>query len=138
MSVLTGKDGTMKIDGVVPTPLTNWKWTKKSDNKDYAANDTGGWRKRRPGVKDSSGSFQIEVDDAKSCPVEIGDEVTLTLYVDGTANNNGHTVPAIIDEIQNEVDINTGAIVAHQIAFSGNGAPTSFGAMAYVAGGSGS
>lgn len=138
MSVLTGKDGTMKINGVIPAPISNWKLTKTSNNPDYAANDTAGWKKRRPGIKDCKGSFDLKIDGAKSCPVEIGDEVTLVLYVDGTANNNYYTVPAIIDEIAVEVDINGGGIEAFAVAFSGNGAVTATGAVAYVAGGSGS
>jgi len=136
MAVLSGKDGTLYVSDAEVTPVSNWRLSITSNNPDYAANDTGGWKKRTAGVKDCSGSLEVKVEDSGNCPVEEGDAVTLKLHVDDTGSNY-YEVPAIIDKIEVEVDINEGQIVAHAIDFSGNGAITPHGVLAKAGGGSG-
>lgn len=136
MAVLSGKSGTLYLGEDEVTPVSNWRLSIVSDNPDYAANDTGGWKQRAAGVRDCSGSFEIKVEDDGSCPVEEGDDVALKLHVDGTGDNY-YAVPAIIDQIQVDVDINEGRIVALAIDFSGNGAITGHGVLAKTGGGSG-
>jgi hypothetical protein len=137
MAVLSGKNGTLYVGEDEITPVSNWRLRVTSDNPDYAANDTGGWKKRAAGVKDCSGSFDVKVEDAGNCPVEEGDTVALKLHVDATGENY-YDVPAIIDEIEVNVDINEGRIVAFAIDFSGNGAITAHGVLAKAGAGSGS
>ena len=121
MAVLSGKDGTLYLGSSEVTPVSNWKLVAISNNPDYAANDTGGSKKRAAGVRDSSGSFEMKADGTGNCPVEEGDAVDLNLHVDGT-DQNFFEVPAIIDKISVNVDINKGEIVAYIVDFSGNGA----------------
>ena len=129
MSVISGKDGTLHVDGAEVTPVTNWRLDKTSGNKHYAANDTGGARRRVAGVRDSSGSFELKADDTGNVPVEEGDAVTLQLHVDG-GGANYYEVPAIVDRLRVEVDISEGEIVAWLVEFSGNGAITPHGILA--------
>lgn len=121
MAVMSGKNGTLFLGENEVSPVTNWKLVATSDNPDYAANDTAGWKKRVAGVRDASGSFEVKVADDKQCPVEEGDSVSLALHLDATGDNY-YEVPAIIDKISVDVDINKGEIVACIVEFSGNGA----------------
>lgn len=120
MASQTGKGGTLFIDDVEVSPITTWELTVNSSNKAYAANDTAGWRKRLGGIKDSSGMFVIHVDTTGNAPLDEGDMITLKLHVDNTGNNY-YTVPAIVDEIKTNLNINDTDIVVLQIKFSGNG-----------------
>jgi hypothetical protein len=120
MAVLSGKNGTLLLNGGEITPVVNWKLVTTSQNPDYAANDTGGWKQRAAGVRDASGSLEIKADDAQHCPVEEGDTATLSLQLD-QSGNNFYQVPAIIDKISVDVDINKGELVAYVVEFSGNG-----------------
>ncbi|MEE9603281.1 MAG: hypothetical protein V3V75_08255 [Thermoguttaceae bacterium] len=129
MAILSGKNGTLYISSSEITPVSNWRLRITSDNPNYAANDTGGWKQRAAGVRDSSGSFDVKVDSGGNCPVEEGDSITLKLHVDDTGNNY-YEVPALIDRIEVEVDINEGRIVAYGLDFSGNGAVVANGILA--------
>jgi hypothetical protein len=129
MAVLSGKNGTLFLGAAEVTPVVNWKLVTTSNNPDYAANDTGGWKKRAAGIRDASGSLEIKASDDRHCPVEEGDAPTLKLHLDGSGNNY-YEVPAIIDKISVDVDINRGEIVAYVVDFSGNGAITRYGVVA--------
>ncbi len=137
MAVLSGKDGTLYLGAVEVTPVSNWRLAITSFNPDYAANDTGGWKQRAAGVKDCSGSFEVKAEDDGNCPVEEGDAISLKLHVDATGSNY-YAVPAIVDRIEVDVDVNRGRIVAFAIDFSGNGAITTYGVVAKSGAGSGS
>jgi hypothetical protein len=126
MAVLSGKNGTLFLGGSEITPVSNWKLVATSNNPDYAANDTGGWKKRVAGVRDASGSFEIKAADNQHCPVEEGDAPTLNLHLDNTGNNY-YEVPAIIDKISVDVNISKGEIVAYVVDFSGNGPVVRYG-----------
>ena len=120
MSFISGKDGTLKLDDVEVTQVTNWRIDKASRNKAYTANDTGAARKRVPGAKDCSGRFEIKTTQSGHVPVEEGDVVVLELHVDGSGENY-YQVPAIVDAIRAGVDISEGKMVVHLVKFSGNG-----------------
>ncbi len=120
MAVLSGKSGTLYIGAGEITPVSNWKLVTTSANPEYAANDTGGWKQRAAGVCDAAGSFEVKASDNLNCPVAEGDTPTLELHLDASGENY-YEVPAIIDKMSVDVDINRGEIVAYAIEFSGNG-----------------
>jgi hypothetical protein len=120
MAVLSGKNGTLYLNGSEITPVVNWKLTAQSSNPEYAANDTGGWKKRVAGVRDASGSLEIKASDDRHCPIEEGDAPLLALHLDRSGSNY-YQVPAIVDKISVQVDIQKGEIVAYLVDFSGNG-----------------
>ncbi|MHC4406023.1 MAG: hypothetical protein ACYTG0_40820 [Planctomycetota bacterium] len=128
MSVLSGKDGTLHLDGAEVTPVTNWRIEKISRNKAYTANDTGGAAKRVAGVKDCSGRFEIKVTDSAGVAVEEGDTPTLELHVDGSGANY-YEVPAVVDRIRADVDVSNGTVIGYVIHFSGNGPVTNHGIL---------
>jgi hypothetical protein len=129
MAVLSGKSGTLFLGATEITPVVHWKLVTTSNNPDYAANDTGGWKKRAGGVRDASGSLEIKAADDRHCPVEEGDAATLKLHLDDSGNNY-YEVPAVIDKISVDVDINRGEIVAYVVEFSGNGPIVRYGITA--------
>ena len=86
-------------------------------------------------LNDCSGSFEVKATDAGNVPVDEGDAVTLKLHVDGTGSNY-YEVPAIVDRVQVDVDIDEGSIVAYVIDFSGDGAITPHGVLDKSGGGS--
>ncbi|MGA2063800.1 MAG: hypothetical protein ABSG86_02475 [Thermoguttaceae bacterium] len=129
MAVLSGKNGTLFLGATEITPVVNWKLVTSSYNPDYAANDTGGWKQRAAGVRDASGSLEIKACDDRNCPVEEGDAITLNLHLDNSGDNY-YDVPAIIDKLSVDVDINRGEIVAYVVEFSGNGAIQRYGIAA--------
>ena len=112
MATISGKDGNLTIDAVQVCPVTNWTLTRTSNNDSYAANDTGGKKARKAGVKDVSGTFEIKDSDP---PVAEGDEVTIVMFNGAT----DFTEEALIDEISTECDINEGTIVTWTVTWSG-------------------
>lgn len=120
MAILSGKDGTLIVDGTKATPLVDWWLRKGSDTKSYTANDTGGWRKRVSGAKDCRGGFALAVAQDKRVPVAEGQAVTLKLHVDDSGNNY-YEVPARIEAIRLSVNVSEGCTVPCAVAFLGNG-----------------
>ncbi len=129
MAVLSGNRGTLYLNAAQVTPVSNWKLAVISNNLDYVANDTGGWKGRAAGPSDSSGSFQLSADDQGNVPVAAGDQVTLDLHVDRTGDNY-YALAAIIDRIEVAVDISAGKLVVYAVEFSGAGAIAAHGIVA--------
>jgi len=129
MSVFSGKSGTLYIDAAEVTPVSNWSLSVTSDNRTYAANDTAGWKRRVAGVRDCRGTFECMLDDEGNVPCFEGDAVTLQLHVDDSGSNY-FTVPAVVDRIDVECNIQDGEVLALHIEFSGNGAVTRSGVVA--------
>ena len=107
---------------------SDWKLTTTSHNPEYAANDTGGWKQRVPGVQDCAGRFQVKATDDRHCPVNEGDAVALQLHVDATGDNY-YDVPAIIEKIVVDVNISKGEIIAYLIDFAGSGPLVKYGVV---------
>lgn len=120
MTTLSGKSGTLRIDGSDVLHVSRWRIKKRARNRAYAANDTGGAKKRVPGVRDYAGSVEIKATDATPIPVSEGELVDLELHADATGENY-YEFSAIVDAVGTEVDISDGSPVAYRIDFSGNG-----------------
>lgn len=123
MATISGKDGKVVAGGVELADIVQWSLTTRSHNPAYASSSTGGFKKRIAGVKDGSGAvaFKLDPDDAITDQISEGDAVTLLLYVDATRY---YSVPALIDTLRLEVDIDSGDIVGGVAEFSTNGAWT--------------
>jgi len=128
MPVLTGKDGTLRLDETEVLHVTSWQIEKTAATKAYAANDTGGARGRVAGVKDCTGRLEIKATDSRNIPLAEGDTVALALHADGSGQNY-YGLSAIIDAVRVEVDISEGKPVAYLIRFSGSGPITAHGVL---------
>ena len=120
MTTISGKGGTLRIGGTNTLHVSRWRIEKRAQNRAYSANDTGGAKKRVPGVKDSAGSLEIKATDATPIPVSEGDLIALALHADASGQNY-YELPAVVDAVRTEVDISDGSPVAYLIDFSGNG-----------------
>jgi hypothetical protein len=123
MATFSGKDGTVKVGDAELAEITYWSFHTLSANAAYASSSSGGYKKRVPGVKDASGQIQFKLDpaDAITGVINEGANVTLLLYLDAT---HFFSVPAVIDAVQLEVDIDKGDVVGGTAVFSANGAWT--------------
>ena len=128
MPVLSGKSGTLKLDGAVVAPIGNWKLLLTAHYKTYAATDTHGAVTRIAGPDDCSGSFDCKVTDDGHCPVARGQEVVAQLHVDGSGNNY-YEAPVVVERIAVECDILTGEVVAFAVEFLGSGPVATHGVL---------
>lgn len=129
MAVVSGKAGTLMLDGGAVTPLTNWKLHQESNVKSYAANDTGGALRRVCGPEDSWGRFECQATAAKRCPVERGESALAQFHVDASRENY-YEVPVLIESVEVDCDIATGRPVAFAVQFHGDGPVVAHGILA--------
>ena len=128
MPVLSGKDGTLRLGGAEVLHLTFWQIEKTAANKPYAANDTGGAKRRLSGAKDCTGRLEVKATDSAKVPVAEGDTVALALHVDGSGDNY-YELSAIVDSVRVEVNVSEGRPVAYGIRFSASGPITAHGIL---------
>lgn len=123
MAALSGKNGKITIGSSDLAEITSWSFNPTSNNPAWASSSNAGYKVREAGVKDGSGSFEGKYDKADQINdrITVGDKVTLLLYIDASSF---FSVPAIIDSISYEVDIDDGEIVSFTCDFSTNGAWT--------------
>ncbi len=130
MSVLSGKDGSVWIAGQRVAMVLWWELTKRASSKAYVANDTGGWRRRVAGVKDSAGRLELKFPAASSPPLEEGQQVMLQLHLDSSGQNY-YELPALIERISSRVDIATGEAIGWVVDFVGTGPLRGYGILEY-------
>jgi hypothetical protein len=120
MATISGKNGLVKIGSTTLAEITRWKLVTTANNPSYASSATQGWKTRREGVRDATGEIQFKLDlaDPLTDDFDEGDAVTLLLYLDAT---RFYTVPAIIDSLAWEVDINNGEVIGGTAAFGATG-----------------
>ncbi len=123
MSLETGDDGKVLIGSTPLADITAWSLETTTRSVAYASSATGGYRKRLAGVKEGRGRIQFKLDVANPLTNQFdeGSAVTLLLYLDAT---RFYSVPAVIDSIQIQVDIDGGELIGGQADFSTDGAWT--------------
>jgi hypothetical protein len=123
MAGLSGKNGKVQSGGADLAEVTHWTFNPTSNNPAWHGSGGGGTKQRVAGVKDGSGTVDFKYDDADKIhdAINEGDSVTLNLYVDA---NSFFAVPALVDGISYDVDIDDGEAVSGTIDFSANGAWT--------------
>lgn len=116
MATISGKNGLVKIGSTTLADITKWNLTTTASNPAYASSATQGWRTRREGVRDARGEMRFKLDfaDPITDDFDEGSAVTLLLYLDAA---RFYTVPAIIDSLSWEVDINTGEVIGGTAEF---------------------
>lgn len=119
MAAISGKGGTATFNGAQILQVTRWTLTHRSMNSAWASSSTAGYRNRVAGVKDWQGTIHAKYD-ASIVPT-VGQIAALSLALDATDAASGQ---AIVDEIELEVDIDTGQVVGYVLAYSGAGALT--------------
>ncbi len=128
MPVLSGKNGTLHLGSAEVLHVIFWQIEKTAANRAYAANDTGGAKRRVSGVKDCTGRLEVKATDGAKVPVAEGDLVALALHADGSGENY-YGLSAVVDSIRVEVDISDGKPIAYGIRFSADGPVAAHGVL---------
>ena len=123
MGTISGKDGQVKEGATVLAEITHWVFRTAAKNRAYSSSATGGFKRRLPGVKHGEGkfSYKLSATSPQTQQFEEGDAVTLALVIDA---DNAYSVPAVIDSVQLEVNVDTGEPIGGTAEFSSNGAWT--------------
>ena len=120
MAAFSGKNGKV-IQGVTDIVDTmGWTLSLVSNNPAYASNATAGHKTRVVGIADNNGTFTFAVQSA-AAEITQGQAVTLKLYMNAT---KFWTVPAVIDNVPYNTDINEGGIVTATASFSATAVAT--------------
>ncbi len=123
MTAVSGQYGKIMSGASNITECSFWAFDRTAAEHAYASCSTGGYKKRVPGTKDGGGSLKGYYDPTD--PVENyiteGASVTLKLYVSTT---KFYSVPAIINKLHIETDIEEGAPIPWEAEFGINGAWT--------------
>lgn len=120
MAAISGSFGKIMIGASTAPDCTAWSWERSCILHAYASCSTSGWKKRVAGTKDHSGSLEGKFSDSDLIDdyFDEGDAVTLHLYVNTT---DYYIVPARIENLSIEVDIDDGDIIPWSSSFSGDG-----------------
>ena len=113
----SGKDGKVIVGTSDLAHVTGWTFNATSNNPSFASSSTAGFKNRDAGVKDGTGTISGKYD--KTEPIDgvmaEGSCVTLKLYQDAA---RFITVPAVIDGITFNQDIDDGEIHSWDADFS--------------------
>lgn len=123
MATVSGQYGAIKIGTSNIVECMNWTFERRAAEHAYASCATGGYKKRIAGTKDGSGTLkglQDSTDPIENYFIE-GNSLTVRLY--WTASKY-YGVPAVINVLRTETDIDDGAPVPWEADFGVNGAWT--------------
>lgn len=123
MTAVSGQYGKITIGSSNLTECMGWSFDRSVADHPYASCATNGYKKRVAGTKDGTGSLngmQDPADPIENYFVE-GSQVTLRLYYTAA---KFYSVPAQINRLGIEVDIDDGAPVPWTADFGANGAWT--------------
>lgn len=123
MATLSGKDGKVFRDADEIADVTLWKFRTAAKNRSYASSATGGYKRTLPGVKQASGRFAFLLNTAspQTDQLAAGDAVTLLLQI---TTDRAFSVPAVIDSVEVDVNIDTAEVGGGVAEFSATGAWT--------------
>lgn len=123
MAGVSGQYGKIMIGASTLAECTKWTWNEEVVDSAYASCSTSGNRSRVAGTKDSTGTLEGILDPSDDIHNYIlaGDHVTLKLYYTATKY---HSVPAQINKIGQEVDIEEGNVIRWTADFGQTAAPT--------------
>lgn len=123
MANYSGTTGSVLISASNVHDVTKWTFNTTAETSPFGSNMSGGFKKRLPGTKDGTGTIEGKYNSAS--PIEDslreGTSVTLTLQ---RMSGKTYSVPAVIESLELEVDIDTGAPQSWVANFGSNGAWT--------------
>lgn len=123
MAAASGQYGQILVSGSTLAECTEWTMNEEVQDHRYASCSTSGWYQRVAGTKDTTGTCGgiFDPTDPIHDYVGVGDHVTLLLYTSATIY---HSVPAQINSIETNVNIEDGEIIRWTINWGGNGSIT--------------
>lgn len=121
MSAFSGKDGTVLIGEKAVNEVTKFTIESKANVGKWGSNLSGGHKKALAGVREKTGTVEFKIPEGGSAEIDDGDEVTLHLKPDGSADQTGL---AVIESVSIDVDVDTGDPVGGSFTWHANGAWT--------------
>lgn len=123
----TGKSMTFKTGSPVAEVVHtgSWELTIGGASEKYATNSTGGWRKTTVGVGEWSGKVTVMLHDGEGQPLARGDSVAAQFHADSDDYISGTIIITEVGPIT--LDADSGAAVAIDYQFDGQGAPSKSG-----------
>ena len=125
----SGARGDLYLDGNRVVPLFNWKASFAGSVHPYAANDTGGAKRRVFGVEDTTGTFQVALEETGGCaPTQRGRRHVAQFHVNASGNDY-YEVPIMIESIDMEPDIQEGAPILFDVTWGADGLAVAYGKL---------
>ena len=127
MSAQSGKYGQVDFGASAYAEANHWTMDRQVDAEQYGAFGGAGWKKGATGNKSATGTVEGKYDfaDVLEELVDVGDEVTLKLYLSTTSSpiaaDNYFTVPAQITKVSYDVDGDSGKVVGFSLDWQSNG-----------------
>lgn len=123
MAGVSGQYGKIVIASSTVAECTKWTMDQEVAESAYASCSTSGGRSRVAGTKDTTGTLEGVLDpgDDVNNYMKVGDHCTLKLYYTATKY---HSVPAQINKIGQEVDIEEGSVVRWTAEYGQTANPT--------------
>jgi len=119
MASISGSGGSVN-DGSAIADVTTWSAEVTGNVTAYGSSDGAGWKQRKLGTKDITGTISVKLATGAAKPYTMGQEIAvLTLTADGSTSLSG---PAVIESVSYNVDIDNGEPVGAEISFGANGA----------------
>jgi hypothetical protein len=123
MSGVSGQYGKIVISASTVAECTKWTMDEEVAESAYASCSTSGHRSRVAGTKDATGTLEGILDPSDDIHnyFRVGDHVTLKLYYTATKY---HSVPAQINKIGQETDIEEGSVERWTADWGATAAPS--------------
>ncbi len=122
MATVIGGYGGSVSDGTAVNDVTAWTAEVTGNVTSYGSSDGSGWKLRKLGTKDITGTVSVKVTSGTPKPYTMGQEIaTLTLTLGGSDTLVG---PAVVESVSYNVDIDNGEVVTAEINFGANGSWT--------------
>lgn len=120
---VSGRYGDVKIGSTQVCDVQKWSFSPKVEIHSYASNCTNQAKVKIVGVKDGTGTIDglYNPADPIMATLDVGTSVTLKLYITATVF---YSIPAIIDSLKVDVDIDSGNFVTWAAGFQSSGAWT--------------
>ncbi|MGC3972391.1 MAG: hypothetical protein QM775_35125 [Pirellulales bacterium] len=115
--MLSGKDGQVLIGATPIADVTRWTLRTTARIVSYASNATGGHRATIAGNGSATGTIAFQLSTSIPPPTA-GQHAVLRLHLDAT---HRYEVPAVIDTVELETDIDTGALIGGTASFMTDG-----------------
>lgn len=123
MGLITGDEGKVLSDGTQIADITGWMFRTSVSARRYSSSATAGHERQLAGAASGRGSFTFQLDLANPITDELeeGSHLTLRLHVDASRY---YSVPALIESLQIDVNVDDDAMVGGRAEFAADGAWT--------------
>lgn len=118
LTPISGKAGKVTISSTSVGNVTKWTLRKAVSTDNWASSETSGKKMCTPGTDQLSGTISAKFDNDAAFPMLEGTQASLTLSTDGTV---GWIVPATMESIAYEVDIDDGKTITLEAEWKSNG-----------------